>query len=393
MRARAGVEEGLAAEVIERDGERLRLGHPLLAEAISHHTSPSEWRALHRRLADLAREPEQRARHLAEAAAGPDAAAAAALDAASELAAARGAPADAAELAERAAELTPGADVGSRARRIMAAADAHMISGDGRRAERVLRPLISEVPPSRTRSNAMRRLAYVVSDGTDISLLQQALTEAGDDDALQADIHMDLAVSLSMREGVGAAILHADAAVRLAERDGAASLVSRALVTLQTPVVGPVTAFSASCCGARRSSREQISQGAATRPFLAPSGFSCYRSAISQLLGTSSKRTSHGPSCTEMSRTRPSNAFISLCWNLGRAATGPPAHTPSSASSLPGDRCRQPRSVGSRSSRARRHVPRTRACGPRPRPARARARGGDERRRRRSLGSPCPRLS
>jgi hypothetical protein len=65
---RSGLEAALAADVLVRDGHRLRFTHPLIAAVVEERTPPSEWRAIHARLAEEARTPEQRARHLAAAA-------------------------------------------------------------------------------------------------------------------------------------------------------------------------------------------------------------------------------------------------------------------------------------------------------------------------------------
>ena len=116
--ARAGMEAALAAEVLVRDGERLRLAHPLFGLVIEQRTPPAEWRALHACLATVVRNVEERARHLALAATGVDPAVADALEAAADAARARGAPGAAAELAEQAAELTPPEQSGERARRL-----------------------------------------------------------------------------------------------------------------------------------------------------------------------------------------------------------------------------------------------------------------------------------
>ena len=68
------------ARVIEARGERLHFTHPLLASAAYDDVDPFGRRALHRRLATLAGDEEERARHLALAAEGPDEAVAAALE-------------------------------------------------------------------------------------------------------------------------------------------------------------------------------------------------------------------------------------------------------------------------------------------------------------------------
>ena len=89
-----------------RDGV-VRFAHPLLASGAYAATDPATRRALHAAIAERVSEPEERARHLALAATGPDEAVAGALDDAGRRAQSRGAPAAAADLFERAAQLTP----------------------------------------------------------------------------------------------------------------------------------------------------------------------------------------------------------------------------------------------------------------------------------------------
>ena len=120
--------------MLVRDGGRLRFSHPLIAAVVQERTPPGEWRAIHARLAELTDQPEQRARHLAAAADGPDEDVAAELEAAAGEAAIRGATMAAADLAERAAELTPATDQAVRLRRLITAAEASMAVGDGPRA-------------------------------------------------------------------------------------------------------------------------------------------------------------------------------------------------------------------------------------------------------------------
>ena len=112
----AAVREG----VIELDDSHVRFTHPLLA-SISYEQSPV-WkrRAVHRALAGVVTDPEERARHLALAADGPDAEVASYLETAADQAFARGAPAAAAELFELAADLTPGDPALTRHRRLQA---------------------------------------------------------------------------------------------------------------------------------------------------------------------------------------------------------------------------------------------------------------------------------
>ena len=74
------IRPAIEAEVIEVVGDRLRFTHPLLASVSRAGTDVAQRREAHRRLAAAVTDPEQRARHLALAADGPDPAVADALD-------------------------------------------------------------------------------------------------------------------------------------------------------------------------------------------------------------------------------------------------------------------------------------------------------------------------
>ena len=225
----SGLEAALVADVIERDGERLRCSHPLLAVAVQDRTPLPAWRALHRRLAEVVDDIEQRARHLAEAAEAPDAATAAALDAAAEAAVARGAPIVAADLAERAGRLTPATEPDARLRRLLAASDMLVMCGDGDRAHSMLGALIAELPAGPRRAQALYRIALIGRDlELDAQLATQALDEAGDDDALRAEIYLVLA-GCSISGGVRAIIPYADRALEHAERAGDPGVLARCL--------------------------------------------------------------------------------------------------------------------------------------------------------------------
>ena len=99
-------------------------------------------RDAHRRLATAVTDPEQRARHLALAAEGPDRSIARDLDQAARDASRRGAPAAAAELARFAAELTPPDAVDERADRLITAAEHHRLAGEHAATRAILEPLV-----------------------------------------------------------------------------------------------------------------------------------------------------------------------------------------------------------------------------------------------------------
>jgi hypothetical protein len=101
------VRPAFAAHVLELDGERIRFSHPLLAAAAYEAVDPLARRALHRRLAAVVSDEDERIRLLALAADSPDAEVAGALERAAARAQGRAASAVAAQLCERARRLTP----------------------------------------------------------------------------------------------------------------------------------------------------------------------------------------------------------------------------------------------------------------------------------------------
>src|SRR6266511_4449816 len=113
----AGLQEALQARVLEREGDRVRFAHPLLAAAVYREASAAERRQAHRLLAELVDDPEERAVHLGRGSDAPDVSVAATLEAAADRAATRGVPETAAELAEQAERLTPAVQVEAAARR------------------------------------------------------------------------------------------------------------------------------------------------------------------------------------------------------------------------------------------------------------------------------------
>jgi ATP/maltotriose-dependent transcriptional regulator MalT len=166
--------------VLEVDGDGFRFAHPLLAEAAYAAVPPTRRLALHRRLAALVTDPEERARHLAAAAVEADAEIAASIESGANAALARGAPGSAAELLEAAARLTPPDDPETVARRVMSAARHHFSVGDADRAQDLCDSLIEQLPPGDLRADVLAMLA-VRSRRNDIeesiALAQQAVAE------------------------------------------------------------------------------------------------------------------------------------------------------------------------------------------------------------------------
>jgi DNA-binding CsgD family transcriptional regulator len=211
------------ARVARIERERVRFEHPLLASGLVDSADARRCRELHRRLAEVAEEPEERARHLALAAEGPDEAVAATLAAAARAVAARGAPEAAAELADRARRLTPPNLVRQRGERAAAAGWHAWQAGDARRARELLQEGAAACPSGPRRAKVLDSLVRleVQSGNSRIvpDLCCAALREAGDDTGLRAALHEILAWALLlMREDVHAAAHNARLAVELAER-------------------------------------------------------------------------------------------------------------------------------------------------------------------------------
>lgn len=210
--------------VVVRDG-RVRFTHPLLASGAYAAIDPSVRRALHARAGSEVSDPEERARHLALAATGPDEAVASALEAAASRADARGAPPAAAELYERAVRLTPPVARGDVLRRTMHAAFSIFQSGDGQRARMMLDDVVAELEAGPDRARALINLARVRSVDDDLhaaeALFRQALDEAGDDNELRAAAGENLAsILFRLRERLAEAVEHATAAAEAATAAG-----------------------------------------------------------------------------------------------------------------------------------------------------------------------------
>jgi DNA-binding CsgD family transcriptional regulator len=194
-RALAGMRSAEEAGVLQRTGDRLGFTHPLLGSTVYAEATPHARRSVHRRLAELVDDPEERARHLALAAIGPHVGVARALEEAGRHARARGAPDAAAELLELARRLTPPEDDAGLPRRSVAAAEYHFDAGDATRATALLEESITMARPGRDRARLLFRLASI--SWLDIrrvqGLSEQALREVGDDAETRAAIHEHLA--------------------------------------------------------------------------------------------------------------------------------------------------------------------------------------------------------
>jgi len=215
----------LAAHVIELEGDRIRFSHPLLASGVYAAASSGERRALHRRLAELLPNAEERARHLALGAEGPDGNVGGALEHAAQRAHSRGAFASAAELSELARRLTPAEIEESRHRRTIQAAVHAWEAGEGERARELLSDARMVAPAGPRRGEVLYWLGsleeYEGDRRKSAELYREARANAGEDVVLRARIEEGLSSALFLlRTDLPAAAEHARAAVRLAEEAG-----------------------------------------------------------------------------------------------------------------------------------------------------------------------------
>jgi DNA-binding CsgD family transcriptional regulator len=215
------------AGIVELRGGRVLFTHPILAAALQAEIGPSRQRELHRALAGRVSDPEERARHLALGAEGPDEEIATALDDAARLAAARGAPGAAAELAVLAVSLTPG-DAG---RRGLAAARYAFAGGDMGSARATLEQLVSGLPYGEERAEALLLLARAREDDLEVAcgLFEQALEDADGDAMREAQIHRFLGEAWLVRGNLNRALEHGHLAVSRAEEAGDSALLAGAI--------------------------------------------------------------------------------------------------------------------------------------------------------------------
>ena len=232
--------EGDAADLLDRavdvgavaigDDGIVRFTHPLLASAVYSQVTPSQRRFVHARLAHVARDVEERARHLALASDEPDAAVAALLDEAAARAFSRGAPEAAAELAQEAVRRTPDTDRPSRDERALTVAvylGASRSSDSALWLDRLLAG--GATGPHRARALVLRVgiVEHDVEAGG--SALAEALEHVGDDLALRAAVLLQLGSYHLYRGDLAASEKTSRQALAAAEEAADPALVSAAL--------------------------------------------------------------------------------------------------------------------------------------------------------------------
>ena len=215
----------LEANVIEVEGDRIRFSHPLLASGVYSEADSAERRALHRRLAELLPDLEERARHLALGSEGPDEEVAVELENAAERAHGLGAFASAAELAELARRLTPADMEERRHRRTVQAAVNAWEAGDSERARELLSEARVTSQPGPWRGEILNWLGSIQEYEGDrrqaVHLYREARLNSGEDAVFLARAEEGLASALFLlRSDLSAAAGHGRTAVALAEQVG-----------------------------------------------------------------------------------------------------------------------------------------------------------------------------
>ncbi|GAA2396598.1 LuxR family transcriptional regulator [Nonomuraea africana] len=184
------------AGLLEIDA-RVRFRHPLVRSAAYRSASPSQRRAVHKALAeatDPALDPDRRAWHRAQAAAGPDEDIAADLAAAADRVRMRGGLAATAAFLERSAHLTT--DPSTRLTRLLAAAGVKLDAGAPDDAVALLAHVDEAVlsPMAQAQVETLRgRIAFAVRRGMDASapLLRAAQRVEPLNARLAREIHLD----------------------------------------------------------------------------------------------------------------------------------------------------------------------------------------------------------
>jgi DNA-binding CsgD family transcriptional regulator len=174
-----------------RDGA-VRFAHPLFSSEIYSSAPPARRREVHRRLAGIVDDDEERAWHMALAVPGPDRQVAAALERAARAAQARGAIPTAGRLWELAGRRTPATDSHDAAARTVAAAVCLSLLGDTDRARSMLEAVTNGMIAGPQRARALLALATVLYF-QDSSVAAAALcrrTPPHGDRLLQARLHL-----------------------------------------------------------------------------------------------------------------------------------------------------------------------------------------------------------
>ncbi|HEX4471664.1 MAG TPA: AAA family ATPase [Nocardioides sp.] len=219
--------------IVVLEGDRIRFAHPLLASACYTTMPLPRRRRLHERLAALDVGLEERARHLAIAASGPDDEVASSLDSAATHASTRGAVQAAAEFGRRAVALTPPRAVEQMNRRRIEAAKHCRTAGDPALATFYLQSVIDSAQPGPVRAHALGDLADVrgsiegfrIAENLYLLALGEPGLELGERARLLGELAWQVSAGGYRRESTA----YAESGLELAERSGDAHVLASSL--------------------------------------------------------------------------------------------------------------------------------------------------------------------
>jgi len=167
---------------------RVSFTHPLLASGIIDLALPEERRALHARIAGVLTDREERAVHLARSVDPPDEHVAAALEESARLASRRGARLAAAERFHQSFQFAPVEARAARVRRSIEACEAYRDAGSGEHAMAVVSEALEGIPAGPDRARLLLAMARAEALTDPRGLVEEALSQAGADSALKAQI-------------------------------------------------------------------------------------------------------------------------------------------------------------------------------------------------------------
>lgn len=230
--ARAALVETEEAGVLVIGREGIRFVHPLLASAVYGSVSRGRRRQLHRRLAEVVLDPEERARHLALSATEADETMAADIERAARGAALRGAQNAAAELFEASCRLTPTDRADELARRLLGQASSSNAVGDFAGARLAAERAVESARGGLLRAKGLSLLGSLAwfqgAARTASRHFEQALAAAADRE-VQGPIYAKL-VRCNFTLDLERAVEHADAAMELLSEERQPMLLAHVLI-------------------------------------------------------------------------------------------------------------------------------------------------------------------
>lgn len=228
------LDEAEAAGILVVEPDRIRFTHPLLASVVYGAARGAQRLALHRRLAGVAIDSEERAHHLALSTEGPDEKTAAAVELAAAGAARRGAQDAAASLYRAAHRLTPAEDGGARGRRLAGEAAALHAAGAPAEARALAERAVAIAPAGPARAEALFVLSQIawVHPGElgPLDCLRLALDDAGTERQLRGRIHAKLGMYSDADQRQ--AVEHSESAAAFLDEEADPGLLAYSLLAL-----------------------------------------------------------------------------------------------------------------------------------------------------------------